>query len=209
MPANQINVTSAISQTVNLPTGALTQQTGGLQGDAWMSPLHGTHYAATYSGNTFFASVTAVTVPVIAQSFVSVFSLWNPNNSACNLELIKADVGIVTATTVVNHVGLYYMSSAAPTLTTAATAYNRKLGAGNTSQGKPYSALTHVGATPVLAAIVATFGAVTTTGDNPISYDFDGSILVPPGTVVSFAMSTAAGNTSGLALGLTWAEWPI
>jgi len=208
MTITQLDIQPGIP-VANVPLDTKVQMTGGLQGEGWVTPLHGPHYAACYSGNVFHAFVAGVTVPVIAQSFASVFSIWNPNNSSVNLELISADVGIVLATTVVDHVGIYYQSNAAPTLTTLGTPVNGKLGIGATNQGKFYSALTHVGATPALAAIIATFGAVTSTADNPIHYDFNGKLLVPPGTVISIAMSTAASTSSGLSLGLSWAEWPI
>ena len=38
---------------------------------------------------------------------------------------------------------------------------------------------------------------------------YDGRIIIPPGTVISVAMSTAAGQASGLDISARWIEWPF
>lgn len=210
MPISQI-VPTALSSTTNYPLGTAISQLAGLQGDTYTGHIHGNHYAATKLGNVFSAHATAKTVPVVAANMASVFSVYNPLSNSKTLELISADVGVVLATTVVNVIGLHYEKfTSAPTYT-AATEISSILGSGLRSTAVYCSALTHVamgtGATS-RAAIINTFGAVTSTADNPIHYDFDGKVLVPPGVAVSFAVSTTVWTTSGMDLSLTWAEWP-
>lgn len=197
----------------SLPDGQTPVMLGGKSAEGIVAELHGKWYTGAYRGNVFHGFVTGVTVPVVASGLVSVASLYNPAGSQRNLEVISTDVGIVLATQVVNHVGLYFQAgigsnTSIPTSQTVGTPVNGMLGAGAVSQGKFLTAATHVG-TPVLAAMIATFGATTTTADNPIHYDFDGKLILPPGSIVSFATSTAASTASGLAVGISWAEWPL
>ena len=184
----------------------------GKQGEQVVTELSGRYYTQSYRGNVFGGFVTGVTVPQIANNLVSVCSLFNPASSNRNLVLIGADVGTVLATTVVDTIGLYFQkisgATTIPTSQTAGTTTNGLLGAGITAQGLFLSAATHVG-TPTIAAIGGFFGAVTTTAAAPIRRSFDGEVILPPNTIVSFAMSTAASTASGIALGLQWMEVPL
>ena len=192
--------------------GTQVYQLGGKQGEGIVSELHGKWFTQNYNSNVFHAAATGLTVPVIASNLVSVFSLFNPANSSKNLELISADIGIVLATTVVDFVGLYFQriggAVTIPTSQTAGTPVSGLLGNTAAPQGLFLTAATHVG-TPTLAKILATFGAVTTTADGPIHYEFDGKFVVPPNTIVSIAMSTAQSTASGLALAIDWVESPL
>ena len=134
----------------------------------------------------------------------------NPAGSGKVLELISFDYGIVATTLVINAVNLVAeLNAAAPTLTTAGTPVNGYIGAGNaTAAAKFYTALTHTtGVTPTRVCTLTTFGATTSANsDAPIHYDFDGKILVAPGSIISVATSTTANTASAAALGLSWAE---
>lgn len=180
--------------------------------NSYVSELHGKFYKANYDGRVFSANVTAITLPVIAASLASKFALFNPSGSGVNLELIDFDLGQVLATTVVDTVGIYGQNgpvAAAATFTTLGTVLGGKLvDAASGGQARFYSALTHSG-TPTRIALLGTFGAVTNPTDSGIHYEFDGRLIVPPGGLISVAMSTAAGTASGLDVGIRWAEWPI
>lgn len=183
----------------------------GPSGDKLFSNVHGKWYNAAYQGRVFSANATARTLPVVANNLVSVFAVYNPASSGVNLELISFDCGVVLATTVVNTVGLYYSTgslAAASTFTTLATALSGSIGANVVNKGLYYSALTHSG-TPARHSILGFFGAVTTTAANAWRVNFDGAVIVPPGTVISIANSTAAATTSSFDLQLTWAEIPV
>lgn len=161
-------------------------------------------------GKVFSATVAAVTVPVNANNLVSVASLYNPVGSGVFLDIIEVEAHAVLATTVVNALGVYFQDPTkgpASTFTTLGSIQNARLGEGVPANGRFYSALTHVG-TPVLAAIVGGWGAVTDGGATPIRRQFNGKLLVPPGAVISLAMTTAASTASGITAEIRWAEVP-
>ena len=201
---------------VSLPPGsATTNKSIGRGGEAFATEIHGKYYTATYYGRTYSFNRSAVTVPVIAATLVSVFSVYNPPTSSVNAELVDFDAGVVLVTLVVNTIGLYWSTptlAALGTLTTiavfsginSATWFPGFLG-GSAGQVTPYTAYTHSG-TPVRIGILGQYGAVTSLNDTPMHYDFDGKIVLPPGHVVSVAMSTAAGDTAGTDLGIRWIE---
>lgn len=180
-------------------------------GQLLATPLGGAYYEFNRNGAVFTANVTAVTVPVVAATLVSVFSLYNPRNSGVWAELIDTDITSVLATLVVNTYGWYFSADKnadTATFTTKGTAQNGAVDGGPArNKVQFYSALTHVG-TPVRWKIIGGHHATTSTATGGIHRDWNGSALLPPGSVISLAASTAAGTTSGLDLGVTWAEWP-
>lgn len=210
MPISQVMPGQLLGST-NYPAGTAINQPAGQQGDSYVGEVHGRYYAAAKAGLVFTAQATGKTVPLVGATMASVFSLYNPLASGKVLELISAEVGIVLATTVVDVLGLHFEKfSALPTLT-AGTEVSCLLGSGLRSTATYCTALTHVAlgtGSAARVAAVTTFGAVTTTADNPIVYPFDGKIVIPAGVGVSFAMSTATSTASGIDLGLTWAEFP-
>ena len=210
MPLNL--VTYNAPPAVSLVPGTTVTQYADHTGSSLYSDLHGKWYNAAKNGFVFSANVTAVTLPVVAATLASKFSIYNQAGSGKNLELISADIGFVSTVTVVDVVGLYYEQSASlnPTSITFGTAVGGLIGNSTTPVGKFATALTHTsGITPTRLMILSTFGAVTSTADNPIHYDFDGKVIVPPGTIISIAMSTGAGAASATDIGLSWAEWPV
>lgn len=200
---------------VKQPDSAQIPPMLGVQGEALNSDIHGKHFTTAYRKNLFSFNVTAVTVPVIASGLVSVFSLWNPPNSGVVGELVDTEVGQVLATTVVDTMGWYFSNGSkalAGTFTTPSVAntnhFAGRVGDVPNNQILPYTAYTHSG-TPVRFDMVTMFGAVTDASMSAPSKFYDGRVLIPPGTVISIAMTTAAGTTSGLDLSARWAEWPF
>ena len=163
----------------------------GPSGEQLVSELHGRYYNANYRNHLFMATASAVTLPVVASGVASVFTLFNPANSGKNLIILRAGVGSVVATTVVDLAGLYYLSNPTNASVTAGTIKGGIVGAGAPSVANFYTACTHTSQTPILAANVGGFGAVTDTAANFFTRDFDGSIIVPPNTSLDFLMSTA------------------
>lgn len=197
--------------TTSMPDGSDSDATLGRNGEQLVSEIHGKFFTACARGALFTFNVAAVTIPVVAATLVSVFSLYNPVGSGKLLELVDLDVSTVLATTVVDTVGLYVSSpvlAAKGTFTTAGTVLSGIIGSTAAGVGIPYSAYTHSG-TPTLYKIVGGYGAVTETSVNQIHYDFDGKVCIAPGAIVSVAMSTAAGTASGNDIGITWIETPI
>ncbi len=197
----------------SLPDSSQVPPNLGRQGEALNSDIHGKHYTATSRKTMFSFNVTAVTVPVIASGLVSVFTLWNPPSSGIMGELVDTELGQVLATTVVDTVGWYASFTnlaLAGTFTTKATPLTNYFSGrlGDTPAGGiiPYTAYTHSG-TPVRVDIIGAFGAVTDASMTLTEKFYDGRVLIPPGTAMSIAMSTAAGFTAGLDLGCRWTEW--
>ncbi len=187
----------------------------GVQGEQLKADLHGKWWNAAVRKSVFTFNVTAKTVPVIAATLVSVFTLYNPPGSGVNAEIIRTDVGTVVVPTVVNTLGWYFSTptlTAAGTFSTAATALTNYFSAriGDTPAGNvvPYTAYTHSG-TPVRCDIVCTFPAITAPGLWQPFKSHEGTFILPPGIAMSLAMSTAADTASALDLGVTWAEWPF
>ena len=182
----------------------------GRQGELITSFLKGQFAEKAQRGEVFSASAAAVTIPANAVNLVSVFSIFNPLGSGRILEILDTVIMNVLVDTVVNLYSWYYSGPALAglhTFTTLGTIQNRRLGDGVASAGKFYSALTHSG-TPILAAPIGGTGAVTSTGGS-ISRAFNGSLMVPPGVVISLAASTAAGTAAGNTPVASWTEHPL
>lgn len=189
--------------------GPLVFASLGRHAEQLVDQLHGEYFYPTLRGLGYSFDVTGVTVPVIAASLVSVFSLWNPPGSNVIAELVDVDIDQVLAATVVNTFGWYYSSGAsaqASTFTTIGTAKSRRVGDAPANKVLPYSALTHSG-TPVRADIIGGHGA--TTNNVQLHKEYNGRLLLPPGVVISLAASTGANTASGLGLGVSWIEWPF
>jgi len=184
---------------------------GGRAGEGIVSELRGKFFTAAYNNLMYNFNVTAVTVPVVANNLVSVFSLWNPPSSGIMAELVGIDIGQVLATTVVDAMGIYFSTGAkalAGTFTTLGTVQPAIIGGNPANKVLAYSAYTHSG-TPVRVDIITSFGAVTDAVVFGPTKGYDGRRLIPPGCVISVAMSTAAGTTSGLDISADWIEWPL
>jgi hypothetical protein len=199
--------------TTGVPDSTQTPPNLGRQGEALNSDVHGKFATAGNRKALFSFNVTAVTIPVVASGLVSVASLWNPPSSGVMVELVDTELGQVLATTVVDTVG-WYMSTGnlalAGTFTTRGVGntnyFSGRVGDFPAGQAIPYSAYTHSG-TPVRVDIIGAFGAVTDASMTLTEKFYDGRLLVPPGSVISVAMSTAAGFTSGLDVGFRWMEY--
>lgn len=188
----EINVLTA-PMTTGLAAG---QQfgTGWTDGSDFVSKTRGDYAFATKGKTLFHAYATALTIPVIGAQMVSVFSIYNPIGSAYDIELVELELGNVSATTVVNTIGIGFEAgmTVAPVTAnqTQGTAYSGYLDGNQASTGNFFTAWTHVG-TPVRIGPILQYGAVTNTGAGRIGVDFNGKIILAPGSVVSLCTSTA------------------
>lgn len=159
-------------------------------------------------GQVFAFGQAAFTMPVNASNLVSKFTISNPANSGKLLELIDADISTILATTVVDAVGLYGLINPILGTLTAAIPVCGIVGGGAAPVALCYSAATFVG-TPLLCALLGGWGAVTDGSLNNVHYDFKGKIIVPPGSAVALAMTTAASTASGITAMMSWRERPL
>ena len=201
---------------VSLPPGSSpTNKAIGRGGEAYAVEIHGKYYTATYNNRTYSFNRTAMTLPAIGSGLVSTFTVYNPPTSTVNAEFVDFDYGFTTTALLVDAIGLYWQSgtlAALGTLTTlavfsgaaSATWFPGLLG-GNAGQVTPYSAFTHSG-TPIRVAIVGTVGATGSLTDAGCHYDFDGKLVLPPGHVVSLALSTTVWGGATFDAGIRWIE---
>lgn len=187
----------------------------GKQGETLAADIHGQFYNMAVRGKVGKFNRTAVTIPVVANNLVSVFGLYNPAGSGVIAEIIQTEIAQVLATTVVDALGWYFSTAALSllaTFTTPAVA-NTNFFSGRVGDAPglgviPHNAVTHSG-TPVRVDVVFSFGAVTdAVVFGGVAKNHNGTLLLPPGILMSLAMSTAAGTASGLDPGVVWAEFP-
>ena len=190
----------------------------GRHGEQLSSEIHGKYYTAAARSNIFLGStvIAGVALPVNAVNVVSKFTLWNPLGSGVNAELIEFGIGIDSATTVVNGIvaGFQFGVGAATTVPGTLTALTTSIALGGVSSGTTpkstlYSAATLVNAAVLgpLLPIFGGFGAVTDGALAPDPHKFDGKVVLPPGSLVTF-LTTVVVETATFC-GLTWAEWPV
>lgn len=188
------------------------QAAAGKQGEALSADIHGQYYNANVRGKVFKAVSAAITLPVVAATLASLFSLYNPPGSGVMAEVVHTEFGHSTATDVVDIVGWYTSTLALTALGTLGTAFiaGTNLFSGRIGDTAAPAciagAFTHSG-TPVRVEMVCTIGAVTDSVILPaIVKVHNGTLILPPGYVISLAASTAA--FAATAAGVTWAEWP-
>lgn len=182
----------------------------GRQGEQLASELHGKFYTACYRGNVFTTSVPAsgsLTLPTTLATLASKFCLLNPSGSGKNFELIRLDYFINSATEVVNTLGMTKSTQVAAALgtLTAGVVNNTNINGGLASQALFYVAATHTD-TPVWYKSLLGVNA-TAVGYFQSRYEFDGTVILPPGNCIDLVMSLGAQANS--IPDLMWAEWPI
>ena len=190
--------------------------TGGDFGEQLAAELHGKWYTAARNGRLFIDSLAHAggVIPVNASGLVSTFSLWNPAGSGVVVELYKYLLGLSgTTTAVIGNIGLVEQLNvgsaiAVPGTLTAVAPAPAMRGGSAASAVRFYSALTHVGTPSFLMTLGLSFGTTgATPGPAAAVHDFDGSVLLMPGTIIS-TVSNAA-QTQAMAQTLIHAEWPL
>lgn len=199
-------------------TNTADGQTGdlniGKQNEQLVAEIHGPWYTSAIRSSLFTFNVTAKTVGVISAAYVSVFALYNPASSGKVAELVDFDLGLLSGTTVINVLGLYWQGapvSGSATFTTPSVFGTNHFGGIPGKGGNsvlPYTALTHSG-TPVRVAVLNSWNSTTVIVGAPVHYDFNGKVLLYPGDLISAAMSTAASQATSVDMAIRWAEWQL
>ena len=198
---------------VALADGSAMPLRAGHETDQFVDDLHGKHYTVNYRGKLFEATAAAIAVPVIANNLVSTFSLINPPSSGVNAEMVDVTVTLALALAVVDVVGWYYSPVTklfAGTFTTPGSPNSGEVANNPPNKVLFYSAYTHSG-TPTLVDAIGQFGATAITSPISTSKFYDGRLILPPGIVMSIAMSTAAfvAATNTVNIEARWCEWPV
>lgn len=181
----------------------------------------GRYYPDANQGTTFIGTTAVAGVALPAYNATAhTFCVWNPLGSLKNIIPIHLMIGwsattFATGNVVVsyqNTVGSQVATGAAITAATLVAPLNAKLGAGNSSIAR-------------FAPATITFGLATsllmTTGLNttviaatdatnllkPAKHDFDGTLIVPPGSAICIAGNIALLGVCDVTL--IWDEVPV
>ena len=190
----------------------------GQLGDVVVSELHGRYFETTYRRALFTATSAAQTASsgiIALGSAYTGLALYNPPGTNVVLSINKVGVGVAVAPAAVSVIGITTgTSTALPTSTTAATATRSGYvtGLSAPSQGQAYNIATFGtgastgGTTPVVHTILGQLGTTATT--QPMLFDIEGSIVLPPGAFAQMYMSTTSGS-SGMLYSIQWEEIPL
>jgi hypothetical protein len=210
---------------VSLADGVSVPLLQGKGGELVATELHGKYYTQAYRGNAYYASVAATGVVTTAFSNGTYVGglLWNPQGSGKNLIPIRAAQGRILAATTVCAFGHAYLANAGAGVATAApvSAFTAVAAAlrgplnqpGVTGQGNSV-ALVGAGATFTTALTWGRangFAAGTETTaivEQAFVEDFDGMLIIPPGTVFAFFAATAAQGGTWVP-SIIWEEAPL
>lgn len=173
------------------------------------------YYPDVVSGRVFIGSTAAAgTALPISTGTAVTFGLWNTSSNK-NAVLMRATIGFTSGTIalgefgIANHYCGFAIGTAAPlSAFTAGTPKNALVGNGNASsmQFTPSAATLTAGGTALLWFGKSIESATAGTGIYAADYDFDGSVVVPPGNLVFLCGSVA--QTGLFSCSLMWAEVP-
>jgi hypothetical protein len=224
MPLPLTGVVGAPSN-VSLADGLSIPLLQGKQAELVATELHGKYYTQAYRANAYYASVAATGVVTTAFSngtYVGLL-LWNPQGSGKNLVPIRAVQGRILAATTVAAWGHAYLANAGSGLGTAAplSAFTTIAAALRGPLNQP--GITGQGNSVALVGAGATFTTALTWGranglavgtettaivEQAFVEDFDGMLIIPPGTVFApFAATAAQGGT--WVPSIVWEEVPL
>jgi hypothetical protein len=197
----------------------------GKQSELLASELHGKYYTQAYRANAFYASVAATGVVTTAFSNGSYIGglLWNPSGSGKNCVPIRATQGRILAATTVCAFGHAYLANAGAGVGTAApiSAFTTIAAALRGPLNQP--GITGQGGSVALIGAGATFTTALTWGrtngfaagtettaivEQAYVEDFDGMLIIPPGTVFAFFAATAAQGGTWVP-SIVWEEVPL
>lgn len=224
MPLNQVYV--GPPSATSYPDGATPPQLGGKQGDGIVSELHGKYYTQASRGNLYYASNAAAGAAFSiysATSFIG-FMIHNPVGSGKNLSLVRCSLGLnAQASTAMstwgycwlaNHLGFIIGTPVSAFALITATRGSAVCGLGG--QG---SSVAQVATTATLSA-AGVFGwngrqaqftptnAAITVGMGTSCYeDFEGTMIVPPGTLWTVTSAILTGWTACATV--VWEEVPL
>lgn len=220
MPINQVRVgaPSNTSGTDNVTY----DQLGGKQGEAMVAQLHDKHYTSAYRGNVFIATTTplGLAIPIYTSTTPTVM-LWNPSGNTKNAVLIRFIGAYASGTTVGAAIGLSKVFNTGASIATAnvisafaaTTPINALLNSGNTASVRVSTAGTNTITAGVAADFFYTmwqeYAALATSAITPTvtAHDFNGAVVVTPGTAVWPSGSVASGAL--ISQTLIWEEVPV
>jgi hypothetical protein len=194
----------------------------GRQNDLLVSQIHGKYGVAAHRGMLFQAAATtaASTIAIVTTTSACTFSIVNPAGSGINMELCRFTLGILGAGPgTANNVGFSLVPptnaiSGVTKMPDPITAGGHAVNCSGTApQGYVASVITYASALTVAANwgvpmfwFPATWQITAAVATTPMFYDFDGTLILPPGWSAALVASTAwAANT--VVPGVSWIEY--
>lgn len=198
----------------------------GKQTEMITSELHGKYYTQTYRGNTFWAAtaLAGLTLSIVTATTNTCFAIWNPQGSGKNLSLMSVTITPTTAMTTASGYGYGFLLNAGAAIGTAApisaiTLITATRGPGLlNNSGVGTSVAIVAGAMTLTSASLAMrgmggsagTGAITAPAQQPtIREDFDGTMIIPPGTVFFVGTTVASSGQTATGVSAVWEETPL
>ena len=179
----------------------------GWGGELIVSQNHGKYFEAASRGNMWVVGTTAMAVG-LDTGLSNFATLWNPAGSGVILELARLQLTVVTGTTAPGAFELFYITKAGETIGTlgAFTIFtniapkNMLMGSGKTGRARFSQVNTMtIGQRSVYLCgagiTVDTWDPTQTYPPFQIGVDYDGMILLPPGTAISLQSTVATVTT--------------
>jgi hypothetical protein len=213
------NQVGPVATTTSISAGLQAPARAGQLGDTIVSELHGRYYETAYRRALFTAGVSTLIATATTASPSTTITgaqvLYNPIGNTNNVVINKVSLGFALANlagVVGIATGINTGTAISGTLTaTTATAKNVFLGGGSPTAASYASASITLPTAVTLVSILATTGSAATTAFaiNPGTlYDFEGSIVLPPGGYATIWSNFVIPASSMLST-FTWEEVPI
>ena len=193
--------------TITYVDGSGVNATYGQRGEQLVSPLRGKYAAANIRGQLFAAWSAGHTLQ-LSTNASQIYCLVNPPGSGILVELVRSDFIQTTAAVVVNGLGLYYQTAAQTALWSNLQPQATQSGQLGGPSGKAifYMTANKSGAS-TLQAIIGGWGAITQKCPSLNRYDFDGTVIIPPGVGMMISATTANGTALATIGVVSWLEY--
>lgn len=195
----------------------------GAESQTLVDLVHGKHYADCLAGRVFSQSCTplGLAIPIYtATAIAGGMPIWNPPSSGVNVELISVDLARGSGTADFGAIGVMgreltaIATGAIMTALADTSPFNGKLFGGNRTKVKSSNAGTCTVTAGVAGDWVRTIACINLEADTGTAhgtliarYDFDGTLVVPPGVLVYLAATKA--SVALYASTVVWKEVPV
>jgi hypothetical protein len=211
--------------------GTFKPLTSAVSGAQRVADAHGRFFDACAAGRLYRGGMTLTsisnatfTTATTGATATPIIGLWNPSTSTVNLVVLQA--GLNVAVTAATNTGcgafMWMVSLANSAISTGSNPFNQKTLVATGSQAKFYAGTALTGMTGTLAVMsgstltggsLANFSFVgTAAGQVTPAFgtveNFDGSVIVPPGAVLSLQCGTTPVAHSASSF-IVWEEVPV
>jgi len=193
----------------------------GNSGELIVQELNGRYYEQALRGNVFIYSTAAAGLALIVAAITGNHpSIWNPTGSGYNFIPISMTLGYVSGNNAPGSLALFYTANAGSAIGTAAPVVtwtnvapvNALIGGGRASAMKWSPAISTYTAVPTWLCTlgISLFTGVAATATTPfqLRYDFDGTVVLPPGNALHLT-SIQATTTAVFTVTIIGMELPI